>query len=163
MPSYDYGKEKVCQWIRDNFPPGSEILDVGACDGKWRELLPEYVMDAVEIYKPYAEKLTGYRYVFCMDAVNFEYQFYDMILFGDVVEHMTVADAQKVIRYAQQRCKDMVVAVPFEYVQGPVDGNRWQAHIQDDLTPEVFRERYPGLSVLYNTGRKYCYYHRGAT
>ena len=53
MSSYDYGKPEVCAWIRRHFPPETTILDVGACDGKWRRLLPEYPnMDAVEAFEP---------------------------------------------------------------------------------------------------------------
>ena len=41
MSSYDYGKPEICAWVRKHFPRSSTILDVGACDGKWRRLLPE--------------------------------------------------------------------------------------------------------------------------
>ena len=167
MPSYDYGKGQVCEWIRANFPPASTILDVGACDGKWRELLPEYTMDAVEIFQPYADRLKWeikqpYRFVYNVDIADFHFVHYDLILFGDVIEHMDVEKAQKVLRYASQRCDDLVVSVPFQYKQGIEDGNIWQVHIQDDLTPELVAERYPGLVTLIDTGRQYRYYHKGA-
>lgn len=52
MRSYDYGKQEVCGWIRDNFPEDSTIPDVDAGDGKWRYLLREYPrMDAVEAFR----------------------------------------------------------------------------------------------------------------
>lgn len=162
MPSYDVGKNAVVKWIRRNFKPDATILDVGACDGKWKKFLPEYAaMDAVEIWPMYCGRLDPlYRNVFNVDIANFEYGFYDLVIFGDVIEHMTVPDAQKVIRYAQDRCTDMVVAVPFLYPQEAVDGNPWQAHKQPDITAEVFAERYPSLEVLHNTGYNYCYYHK---
>ena len=160
MGSYEYGKREVCEWIRQTFPEESTILDVGACDGKWRRMLPEYTMDAVEIFKPYADRLTGYRKVYNVDIADFRYNWYDLIIFGDVIEHMPVDRAQKAIKYAAKRCKDLIIAVPFQYIQGVVDGNIWQAHIQDDLTPEIFAERYPGYEVLCNPGNAYCYYHK---
>ena len=62
MSSYPYGKAEVRRWVLDNFSAEAEILDVGACDGIWRFLLPRYEnMDAVEIYGPSAERLIGYR------------------------------------------------------------------------------------------------------
>lgn len=161
MPSYPYGKEEVCAWIRRNFPTDSMILDVGACDGAWRKLLPEYKnMDAVEIFEPYMKNLTDYRIAYNRDIRSFGYIWYDLIIFGDVIEHMSVEDAQKVLYYASRRCEDMIVAVPFLYPQDEVDGNIYQAHIQDDLTEEIFSERYPDLEPLVDTGKNYVYYHK---
>ena len=34
MGSYDYGKDVMCKWIRENVPTTASVLDVGACDGK---------------------------------------------------------------------------------------------------------------------------------
>ena len=162
MGSYDFGKETICAWVRHNFQEDVEVLDVGACDGKWRNLLPEYKnMDAVEVFAPYAKRLTGYRAVYIDDACTFGFDWYDLIIFGDVIEHMNVQDAQELLEYAGARCADMIVAVPFEYKQGEVDGNPWQEHIQDDLTPEIFAERYPELeTLLHDPVHKYCYYHK---
>ena len=58
MASWDLGKREAIQWIRNKFPLDTSILDVGACDGKWRFLLPDYPnLDAVEAYIPNAEKI----------------------------------------------------------------------------------------------------------
>lgn len=161
MPSYDAGKDVVVEWIRKNFNTDSRILDVGACDGKWKKLLPEYRMDAVEIWEPYCKNLTEYENVYNYNIVGMMYEYYDLIIFGDVIEHMTVEEAQKVIKYAYPRCKDMIVAVPFLYPQEAIDGNPWQAHKQPELTADLFAERYPLLEVLNYAEEYYCYYHKG--
>lgn len=161
MPSYDVGKDAVVEWIRKNFNTDSRILDVGACDGKWKKLLPEYRMDAVEIWEPYCKNLTEYENVYNYNIVGMIYEYYDLIIFGDVIEHMTVEEAQQVIKYAYPRCKDMIVAVPFLYPQEAVDGNPWQAHKQPELTADLFAERYPSLEVLNYAEEYYCYYHKG--
>ena len=160
MPSYDVGKDAVVEWIRKNFNTDSRILDVGACDGKWKKLLPEYRMDAVEIWDPYCKYLTEYENVYNYNIVGMIYEYYDLIIFGDVIEHMTVEEAQQVIKYAYPRCKDMIVAVPFLYPQEAVDGNPWQAHKQPELTAELFAERYPSLETLHYADKNYCYYHK---
>ena len=160
MPSYDVGKDVVVEWIRKNFNTDSRILDVGACDGKWKKLLPEYRMDAVEIWEPYCKNLTEYENVYNYNIVGMIYEYYDLIIFGDVIEHMTVEEAQQVIKYAYPRCKDMIVAVPFLYPQEAVDGNPWQAHKQPELTADLFAERYPSLDILYYAEKNYCYYHK---
>lgn len=161
MGSYNAGKAEVSIWIWKAFPKDATVLDVGACNGVWRQLIPGYVMDAVEIFTPNAEALTGYRRVINKDISDVTYEWYDLIIFGDVIEHMTVEKAKAVLEYAWPRCRDMIVAVPFEYVQGELYGNPWERHIQDDLTPELFAERYPGFEVLYDPGNRYCYYHKG--
>ena len=162
MSSYVYGKQEVSGWIRRHFRRNAEILDVGACDGIWRELLPEYPnMDAVEAWAPNADRLRGYRHVYRADVRSLPYGEYDLIIFGDVIEHMTAKQAQKVLEYARPRCRDMIVAVPFLYVQGEIYGNPYEKHIQDDLTPELFDARYPGFEVLLRAAEDYCYYHKG--
>lgn len=163
MGSYDFGKAEVCAWIRAHFPPHSTILDVGAGDGKWRRLLREYeTMDAVEAYGPNVTELwkSFYGNVFQADIRRFEYERYDLIIFGDVIEHLSPQDAQAVLAYAAERCRDMVVAVPWLYRQDAIYGNPYEVHLQPDLTPEIFAERYPLLDVLHDPGHGYCYYHR---
>lgn len=161
MGSYGFGKTEVCNWIKNYFPKDSEILDVGACDGIWKDLLPEYPnMDAVEIFAPHLPRLIPkYRKAYCCDIADFKYRYYDLIIFGDVIEHMNISKAQKVLTYAKNHCTDMIIAVPFLYPQGEIYGNKYERHIQDDLTPEVFEDRYGTYELLYQiTG--YAYYHK---
>ena len=86
------------------------------------------------------------------------YSQYDLIIFGDVIEHMPIETAQNVLEYAFNRCKNMIIAVPFRYKQDAVRGNEWERHIQDDLTPELFDERYPGFRILCRPSENYAYY-----
>ena len=160
MASLDIGKDFVCEWVRKKFPKAT-ILDVGACDGKWKKLLPDYEMDAVEAWEPNCIAIAGmYRNVYHKPVEELEYGDYDLIIFGDVIEHMDVPTAQRVLEYAKGKCKDMVIAVPFEYPQDAIYGNPWEIHKQPDLTDEIFNERYPGFEVLHDTGERYCFYHK---
>lgn len=161
MPSLDLGKAEVCEWIRKLFLPDSLILDVGACDGKWRVLLWDYDnIDAVEVFKPNADNLRGYRQVFNADVSELEYGYYDLIIFGDVLEHMTVENAQKSLKYAEEHSKCVIVGVPFKYAQGAIYGNPYERHIQDDLTRDLFAERYDGYAILCDCAENYCYYYK---
>ena len=166
MASLDKGKPETIAWIKDHFPKRATALDVGPCDGKWSNLLEGYLtIDAVEIYSPniirhrLAEK---YRHVFNADVRGFQFEHYDLIIFGDVLEHMSVEDAQKVLAYAWDRCTDLIVAVPFQWVNRSHYGNPYEVHIQDDLTPENVLERYPKLKPLFIFER-YGYYTKGGT
>ena len=161
MASLDIGKPEAIKWIRENFKKGDTCLDVGPCNGKWSDLLEGYLtIDAVEIYGPniikhrLAEK---YRHVYNADVRGFKFEHYDLIIFGDVLEHMTIKEAQDVLAYAWDRCTDLIVAVPYEWVNRSHYGNPWEFHIQDDLTPENMLERYPGLMPVFITER-YGYY-----
>lgn len=164
MSSYGYGKNLIVHWVKDNFPKGATALDVGACDGKWYELLGDYLlMDACEVYQPNIEQhqlSRKYRKVYWGDIAFMEYKHYDLIIFGDVIEHMGVIKAQKVLEYAKERCNDLIIAVPYEYPQDAIYGNPYERHIQDDLTPEIFDSRYPGYEVLW-ANDEYAYYHKG--
>lgn len=162
MGSLNIGKDEIVKWVKANFPLGATCLDVGACDGKWFSLLGDYLnMDACEIFLP---NITGhrlekkYRRVLNCDIIDYEYRWYDLIIFGDVIEHMSVGDAKQVLDYAKGRCKDMIVAVPYLWSQPEIYGNKWEFHIQDDLTDEIFNQRYPGFESLMRFS-DYGYYH----
>ena len=160
MASYDCGKKEVCEWIRETIDEDGTILDVGACDGKWRRLLPEYPnMDAIEIYEDNAlEVYEMYRQMYIGDIADYEYEYYDLVIFGDVIEHMTTAKARRVLDYAKTHGGYVLIAVPYEYEQGAIYGNPYEEHLQPDLTPEIFEERYPGYDVLLRAAEDYCYY-----
>ena len=161
MSSYRQGKPEVKFWLAQHLSNGAEVLDVGACDGVWFNILSEwYTMDAVEVWEPNIDKYKlekKYRFVINCPVQNYYYGHYDLVLFGDVIEHMTVEDAQKVLAYAREHSDMVIVAVPFLFKQDAIYGNPYERHIQDDLTNQLFLERYPNFEpiILYP---KYGYY-----
>ena len=166
MASVDIGKDEIVRYIKNNFAEGSTCLDVGACDGKWFDLLGDYLaMDAVEVWQPNVVLhglCSKYRNVYQENVADLEYNYYDLIIFGDVIEHMDIRRAQKVLKYAWNRCRDMIIGVPFQWPQGELYGNPFEVHVQPDLTDEVFRQRYPGFDILLRAAGNYAYYHKGA-
>ena len=119
MSSYRQGKPEVKFWLAQHLSNGAEVLDVGACDGVWANILGEwYTMDAVEVWEPNIDKYKleqKYRIVINCPIQNFYYVHYDLVLFGDVIEHMTVEDAQKVLAYAREHSDMVIVAVLENY------------------------------------------------
>ena len=153
MSSYNKGKQELKWLIEHRLPKGSTCLDVGACDGEYFRHLGEHLyMDAVEVWQENIirhglDKM--YHHVFEANIKDLKYEHYDIVIFGDVIEHMTVEDAQAVLEYAKAHSDYIVVAVPYRYKQGVLYGNPYEIHIQDDLTESLFVERYPGFECRF--------------
>lgn len=159
MPySFNIFDNEIRAFVLANLPDHHcSILDVGAGAGKYRDLLYDYPnMDAVEVWKAYIAEYKlneRYRCVYSEDITKVkrmldhtcDLQEHDLVIFGDVLEHLTVEEAQKVLA----ECKGVViVAVPYLYKQEEINGNPFEEHKQADLTHELFMERYPGFNVL---------------
>lgn len=145
----DWAGLAVREYITMRYPPETYILDVGAGWGKYRDLLPEYPkMDACEVWGPYvAEELLSSRYktLWHCDVLDMldDLPRFDLVIFGDVLEHLKRPDAQRVIR----TCRNAVVVVPFRYPQGEEEGNPYEYHWQADLTPQLMMQLYPDLQL----------------
>jgi 2-polyprenyl-3-methyl-5-hydroxy-6-metoxy-1,4-benzoquinol methylase len=138
------------------------ILDVGAGTGIYSYLLRDltHKIDAVEVYTPNIEgNNLNYLYdtVHNMNIIDYEFDYYDLIIMGDVLEHLSVKDAKKVIKRMYDKCEEMLIAVPFKLEQDELYGNAYEKHLQPDLTDELFHKRYPGFKVLF-MNEKYAYY-----
>lgn len=163
----DFAGTEISKYIREHIDPSERLLDAGAGWGKYRFLLPEYEMDAVDIWEPYIkkEKLDAYyRMVYIHDLYDFvPPQHYAAITMGDTLEHIPVERAQQVVRNLIQHCDHLLVATPFLMHQDAVHGNPHEAHQQEDLTMDVMAERYPELELyalsndLHNEHRKSIY------
>lgn len=160
MSSYRAGKEYVALYLRSHFPKGSKCLDVGCCEGFWYDMLSDWFdMDGIEVWRPNVNKYLlydKYTNLFVKDIMNFTYpREYDVVIFGDIIEHLEVEQAQAVIESAKQHSKEVIVAVPYLYPQGDKDGNKYEIHKQPDLTEKVFDERYPGFVQLWPHTKPY--------
>lgn len=163
--SYSFFKNDVSNYLKQKFKPNAKILDVGAGEGTYYNYLNDYFKEiyAVEIFKPNINNYNlnkKYKKVYNIDIKNFKYDKYDIIIFGDVIEHLTIKEAQEVLKYAYNRCKEMIVAVPYELEQGIAEDNIYEIHKQADLTPNIMKERYPYLKCLYKNDL-YGYYIKG--
>lgn len=163
--SYDFYKKEIKEYLVDKYKGNAKILDVGAGEGTYRNLLYDVfkTIDAVEVFKPNIIKYNlkqKYHRVYNIDIKDFKYKYYDIIIFGDVIEHLDVNEAKNVLEYAYNRCNEMIVAVPYQLKQDEVDGNIYEIHKQDDLTNEIFLQRYPFMKLLYKND-VYGYYIKG--
>lgn len=160
--SYSFYKDQVKEYLKERYTENCTILDVGAGCGTYYNLLHDYYkyIDAVEVFKPNIDNyklVEKYREVYNVNICDFKYSKYDIIIFGDIIEHLKVKDAQKVLKYAYNMCDEMIVAVPYLCEQGIAEDNIYEIHKQDDLTDELMKKRYPMLKLLYKNDL-YGYY-----
>lgn len=163
--SYDYFKQDIREYLLNKFDPSAKVLDVGAGCGTYYNLLNDYFkrIDAVEVFRPNIDNYdlkSKYRKVFNANIKDFKYENYDIVIFGDIIEHLEVNEAQKVLEYAYNHSKEMIVAVPYELEQGIEEDNIYEIHKQPDLTQKNMKERYPMLKEFIKND-VYGYYIKG--
>ena len=166
MPhSYPLYKDSVRNWFLQNVPLDTTILDIGAGCGTYSDLIRGYgyKMDAVEIWEPYITKYdlkNKYGWVYEDNILKMPFDMlgaYDFYILGDILEHLSVEDAQWLMNFLKIKGKQYLVAVPYVMEQGEYEGNIHETHLQPDLTPENMLERYPDLELLYGNNF-YGYY-----
>lgn len=157
---------QIIEQIKNNFDSSIRILDVGAYDGRWYYNLRDkfHHIDAVEAFKPYVDRFElrqKYENVFITDIRNFDFDYYNIIILGDILEHLTVDEAKEVLNKLYYKCEELFVIIPYEYPQDEYDNNEYQVHKQEDLTHEIFMERYPDFELLIRDEVRGCYIKKG--
>lgn len=165
--SYPDFKKETVEYLKSKFPPTAKVLDIGVGSGIYQLLLGDYFtrMDGVEAYNPIIKEFrlrSRYRKVFCCDILDFRFKKgeYDILILGDVLEHIKTFVAPDLIHMFARRCQEMIVAVPYLLPQPEEGNNKYAKHEQDDLTPEVMLERYPELKPLFTNERMGVYVKR---
>ena len=155
-------KREVAAHIREQLADGAPAVDIGPGMGWWSDLIGHGRLDCVEIFAPYVERFglrAKYRQTIINNVMAVEPNGYGwtFAIMGDVLEHLTVEEAQYVVRtWTAQGCR-LMVAVPFLSPQEATADNEHEEHLQTDLTPEVMAARYPELHPLI-IGPDYGYY-----
>lgn len=145
MPFSDAeGKDVILGWVK-KINPQTSILDVGAGAGTYSDLLRKHVsvdmFDAMEVWEPYIKAYNldkKYDYVWNYDVRTVGYHdsmiygAWDIVIFGDVLEHMTKDEAKKVIlNFANADGSDnIIISFPILHLeQGPYEGNPYETHV----------------------------------
>jgi hypothetical protein len=128
----------------------ASILDVGAGFGRWGILSREFLeiwdecnysdtwkinVDAVEIFGDYIKPYHSYFYdnVYTENAVGFinnTDKKYDLIICGDVIEHMEKNEGEKFIEDCLKHCRYILINIPIgnKWEQGINNNNEYEAH-----------------------------------
>lgn len=152
--SYPEGKPFIASRIMAS--GARRILDVGAGSGTWaRELRRagfEGVIDGVEVWQPYIDTfrlLEVYDDVYEQDVREWKrrhFDGYDVVIFGDVLEHMPEGDAVRTwtrAGIAPYRALSLPV-VP--YPQGALNGNPYEVHHVTDWTVDRVLRTFTGIT-----------------
>ena len=154
--SFLAGKTEVGFTLNRYLKPKDKICDMGPGSGSYRNLLgSSYEWTGVEIWHPTIEFLANkYDHLYEMDVRDFTWpEDYKLVIFGDILEHLPLEDAQKLVKRAKHHAQMIMIAVPYNSEQDMEYGNPAERHIQTDLNPLNFIERYPGFVPIF-TGIK---------
>lgn len=121
------------------------VLDVGAGQGTYLDIVksvsPDVVkVHAIEVWEPYIEQFNlrqRYDRVFRMDVREVVDFYYDLVIFGDVLEHMTEAEAIDVWRRVSSQARWAIIAIPIvHYHQDAINDNPYEVHVEEDWSEE---------------------------
>lgn len=122
-----------------------KILDVGAGSGYYGRILKSSgaKIDADEVWKESADYLreTGwYSWITELDIRDYKYEksVYDLVIFGDVLEHLSLEDAIETFKYALCNAEYVLVSIPnSNYPQEALYGNEHERHLIEDPVKDL--------------------------
>jgi len=93
-----------------------------------------------------------YNNIYIGDILSFSFDFYDLIIFGDVLEHLELEDAKKLLQrfIHENKCDNLIVSIPYKLPVAPFPENRYEEHLQPDVTAEYIKQHYPYLKLIYD-------------
>jgi len=127
-----------------------DILDI--CKGRYKKSEWGVKIDGIEIFKYYITPMHEYLYdeIIIGDIRKDEIGNYDLIILGDVIEHIEKEEGLRLVSRLLRKCKWMIIQTPHGFMkQGTVFGNPNEEHISS-WYPEDFNEYYPQIEINNN-------------
>ena len=152
--SYPYFKRDIRNYLTNKYDRTHTVLDIGCGGATYYYLLREHY-DIIDGIEGSLEVIEGanlnslYRKVIHDDACNVKYDYYDIIIMGDCLEHIDYDKAYKLVETLCENCKELIIVIPYNLPMEGVEGKPYSAHKQDDLGPDNMSERYPMLELLW--------------
>jgi hypothetical protein len=130
-----------------------EVLDVGPGVGTYAKLLAGPMISkitGVEIFAPYVDTYRlrdYYDEIIIGDIREVEIPPVDVVIIGDVAEHMTEAEAVDMWERAGAAARKAVyLSIPIvHYPQGEIEGNEHEHHVVDDWDHHKVMEAFAGI------------------
>lgn len=138
MPvSFEENKGIVLDWYR-KIAPTRNVLDIGPGVGTYSKLIDNKKARwiGVEIWAPYLEEYQLFKHYDEVIIADARYLSYgqlspiDLIIAGDVIEHMAREDAIEMIQRWKMWANNIIISVPIVDIHQTVDkGNTWETHL----------------------------------
>jgi SAM-dependent methyltransferase len=153
------GKSVIREWITEFKDDIKVVLDLGVGSGTYHRLFvrkSNLLRDAkwigVEAWEPYINEydlIKRYDTIINEDICKIDFSVLndvDLVLAGDVLEHMTKEDAVRVINDLLQISKNIIISIPIVYYpQDEIDGNPFEIHIKDNWSHTEMMESFPQI------------------
>ena len=134
------------------------VLDIGPGVGTYAKLLadlPIARMTGVEVWEPY---VTTYRLreyydeIIIGDARVVDLPVSDVVILGDIVEHMTRAEARELWdRCARAGRRAVFLSIPIvHYPQAEIEGNPFEVHVEEDWSHEMVLASFEGIGAWWS-------------
>ncbi len=147
-------------WTRDRVHAlGSErpvsVLDIGPGVGTYAKLLAGQQLSritGVEIWEPYVETYRLHEYydeIILGDARTVDLPTADVVIIGDVAEHMTEADAVALwAKCCAAATRAAYLSIPIvHYPQHEIEGNPHEIHVDEDWNHERVLSSFEGIGA----------------
>ena len=152
--------EEGKSWIRDRVAALAaehpvSVLDVGPGVGTYARLLAGLPLERItglEVWEPYVRTYHLDRFydeIIIGDARVTELPKADVVILGDVVEHMSRAEGLQL----WQRCgaaarRAVFLSIPIvHYPQHEIEGNPFEVHVEEDWSHESVLSSFGGISA----------------
>jgi len=91
-----------------------------------------------------------YDNIYIENILDFDFKYYDLIIFGDVLEHIELELAKNLLKrfIEENKCDNIVVSIPYEYEQDEIYGNPYEKHLQPNVNQEYMKKHYPYLQLI---------------
>lgn len=146
------GRPEMAQWAKEN--NFKTVLDIGAGSGEYSDefarigYFPERI-DAVEAFEPYIpmfDLTEKYDNIFVGDVFDFEDFNYDLVILGDIIEHMRRQDAIMLWEKISKQARYAFIKMPIglctqeNIFQHPITKELMQNEYERHLEPESTME-----------------------
>jgi hypothetical protein len=130
------------------------VLDVGAGQGVYLDLIRQglgagVIVNAVEVWQPYIDQFdleNRYDKLFAMDVRDLTNFAYDLVILGDVLEHMSEDSAVKLWDRISQQARYAIISIPIiHYHQDAINGNPYEVHVEEDWNTERVLKTFKGI------------------
>lgn len=157
MPFSDWSNNNWTLWLLDQIKPNT-IIDIGPGAGKYGKLARQYSdtvqTTAVEIWAPYVEEFNLrdiYNTVHICDARIYPNYSADLVIFGDILEHMKKEEAIALWERVSKEAKAAMISIPIiHFPQGAEHNNPYETHIEDHWTHEDVMSTFKGITGYRN-------------